>query len=315
MTASITIDETSQFTAVCGCHDTHIKRIEALCGLEIFAKGTTLTLRGETGSVHSARGILEELLALTRSDVLLDEYKVEQLIQRKLEDPAYPGGKTLSKKIKIPRNGRHIVPKNPAQAEYIEKMETHDITFTAGPAGTGKSYLAVALGVFYLVTERYERLILTRPVVEAGESLGFLPGDFEAKISPYMRPLYDALNHMLPYEAIKRYDEEDRIEVAPLAYMRGRTLSNAFIILDEAQNTTVAQMKMFLSRLGENSKMVITGDITQIDLPKNTQSGLVHALSILAGISGIALQEFDRRDVVRHPLVRDVLAAYESGKA
>lgn len=307
----MTIDETAHFTAVCGCHDVHLKRLESLCGLEIFAKGTTLTLRGESGSVRSARGILDDMLALSQSDVLLDEHKVEELIHRKLDDPAYPGS-ILSKKIKMPKNGRHIVPKNPSQAEYIAKMETHDITFSRGPAGTGKSYLAVALGVYYLISERYERLILTRPVVEAGESLGYLPGDFEAKISPYMRPLYDALNHMLPFESVKRYSEEDRIEVAPLAYMRGRTLSNAFIILDEAQNTTVPQMKMFLSRLGENSKMVITGDVTQIDLPQHTRSGLVHALSILSGITGIAVQEFTRRDVVRHALVRDVLAAYEA---
>ncbi|MBI4978229.1 MAG: PhoH family protein [Spirochaetes bacterium] len=294
---------------VCGKNDANIKLIERALGLAIYTKGTALTIKGASATVTHARDIINELVVLTQKNVALDETKVERIIHTKLEN-AGPLAPLLSKKLPLAK-GRSLAPKTPSQATYMEKIETHDVTFAVGPAGTGKSYLAVALGLYYLLNDRYERLVLTRPVVEAGESLGFLPGDFEEKVSPYMRPLYDALYHLAPFDTVKKYADMDRIEVAPLAYMRGRTLANAYIILDEAQNTTIPQMKMFLSRMGEGAKMVITGDITQSDLPRSTSSGLQHALRILKHVHGIAVHEFDRADVVRHRLVQHILAAYD----
>ncbi|WP_232473693.1 PhoH family protein [Brachyspira murdochii] len=199
-----------------------------------------------------------------------------------------------------------------SQGEYLYKMQRSDIVFASGAAGTGKTFLSVAYAINLLSEGKVERIIITRPVVEAGESLGYLPGDFKEKISPYMRPVYDALYSLLSSDIILRYTEEGKIEVAPLAYMRGRTLSKAFIILDEAQNTTVSQMKMFLSRIGEKSKAVITGDVSQSDLPSNVESGLENALKILKGIKGISFHHFDKKDVIRHHLVSEILAAYDN---
>ena len=220
--------------------------------------------------------------------------------------------KLISMRIKLPYLGRSIQMKTISQGEYLYKMQNSDIIFSTGAAGTGKTFLSVAYAINLLSEGRVERIIITRPVVEAGESLGYLPGDFKEKISPYMRPVYDALYSLLSNDMILRYTEEGKIEVAPLAYMRGRTLSRAFIILDEAQNTTVSQMKMFLSRIGEKSKAVITGDVSQSDLPKNTKSGLEHALKILKGINGISFHHFEKKDVIRHHLVSEILEAYEN---
>jgi len=208
-----------------------------------------------------------------------------------------------------------VTPKTVGQKEYIDAIRTHDVTFGLGPAGTGKTYLAVAMGVAALKEEKVDRIILTRPAVEAGEALGFLPGDLYEKISPYLRPLQDALYDMLPLEEIQKHTERGTIEIAPLAYMRGRTLNNSFIILDEAQNSTAEQMLMFLTRLGHHSKAVVTGDPTQIDLPRHKHSGLLEARRILAGVDGIAIVEFQKRDVVRHPLVQRIIAAYEEHRA
>lgn len=215
-------------------------------------------------------------------------------------------------RIKLPYLGRNIQMKTISQGEYLYKMQRSDIVFASGAAGTGKTFLSVAYAINLLSEGKVERIIITRPVVEAGESLGYLPGDFKEKISPYMRPVYDALYSLLSSDIILRYTEEGKIEVAPLAYMRGRTLSKAFIILDEAQNTTVSQMKMFLSRIGEKSKAVITGDVSQSDLPSNVESGLENALKILKGISGISFHHFDKKDVIRHHLVSEILAAYDN---
>lgn len=215
-------------------------------------------------------------------------------------------------RIKLPYLGRNIEMKTISQGEYLYKMQRNDIVFSTGAAGTGKTFLSVAYAINLLAEGKIERIIITRPVVEAGESLGYLPGDFKEKISPYMRPIYDSLYSLLSNDIISRYTEEGKIEVAPLAYMRGRTLSKSFIILDEAQNTTISQMKMFLSRIGEKSKAIITGDISQSDLPKDVESGLKHALKILTNIKGIGFHHFEKKDVIRHHLVSKILEAYEN---
>ena len=215
-------------------------------------------------------------------------------------------------RIKLPYLGRNIEMKTISQGEYLYKMQRNDIVFSTGVAGTGKTFLSVAYAINLLAEGKIERIIITRPVVEAGESLGYLPGDFKEKISPYMRPIYDSLYSLLSNDMISRYTEEGKIEVAPLAYMRGRTLSKSFIILDEAQNTTISQMKMFLSRIGEKSKAIITGDISQSDLPKDVESGLKHALKILTNIKGIGFHHFEKKDVIRHHLVSKILEAYEN---
>ncbi len=215
-------------------------------------------------------------------------------------------------RIKLPYLGRNIEMKTISQGEYLYKMQRNDIVFSTGAAGTGKTFLSVAYAINLLAEGKIERIIITRPVVEAGESLGYLPGDFKEKISPYMRPIYDSLYSLLSNDMISRYTEEGKIEVAPLAYMRGRTLSKSFIILDEAQNTTISQMKMFLSRIGEKSKAIITGDISQSDLPKDVESGLKHALKILTNIKGIGFHHFEKKDVIRHHLVSKILEAYEN---
>jgi phosphate starvation-inducible PhoH-like protein len=214
--------------------------------------------------------------------------------------------------IHIPQGFRNVFPRGRNQAEYIRGMRSHDITFCVGPAGTGKTYLAIACALHLVLSKRMRKLVLTRPVVEAGESLGFLPGDLIQKINPYLRPLYDAMESLIPYEMIRRMEEDGIIEIAPLAYMRGRSLNDCMIILDEAQNTTKEQMKMFLTRIGEKARAVITGDTTQIDLPKRVDSGLLHALSILSGIEGIHFAYLHTVDVVRHPLIKKIIQAYDS---
>jgi phosphate starvation-inducible PhoH-like protein len=213
------------------------------------------------------------------------------------------------------RGGTYVTPRSKGQAAYLEAIRTHDIVFSIGPAGTGKTYLAVAMALSALRNGRVKKLILARPAVEAGEKLGFLPGDLEEKVNPYLRPLYDALNDMLDFAQVRKYVERDVIEVVPLAFMRGRTLNHAFVILDEAQNTTVGQMMMFLTRLGNRSQGVITGDVTQVDLPSNELSGLIHAERILASIEGIAFVHLTKGDIVRHRLVQEIVAAYERDAA
>ena len=260
-------------------------------------------------SIEDTIKVLYTLKDLYNSSAEITEQKVINIADNIYNDKE---NKFISMKIKLPYLGRNIEMKTVSQGEYLYKMQKSDIIFSTGAAGTGKTFLSVAYAINLLSEGKIERIIITRPVVEAGESLGYLPGDFKEKISPYMRPVYDALYSIISADMISRYTEEGKIEVAPLAYMRGRTLSRSFIILDEAQNTTISQMKMFLSRIGEKSKVVVTGDISQSDLPKNAQSGLEHALKILSNINGISFHHFDKKDVIRHHLVSKILEAYDN---
>ncbi len=273
--------------------------------VRIYLKEEALVLEGEEEDVEEVGEVLNELIRIHRRFGRVEEWDILETINKVKKRL----GKLNYIEIVTPK--RRVIPHTDRQNEYLLSIERNDITFGIGPAGTGKTFLAVAMGVKYLKEEKVERIILTRPAVEAGESLGYLPGTFEEKISPYLTPLYDALFSLLPGDKVNRLIESRIVEIAPLAYMRGRTLSEAFIILDEAQNTTISQMKMFLTRLGLRSKVVITGDITQIDLPKRKASGLVHAIKILRDIEGIGFVFFDKEDVVRHPLVKKIIEAYE----
>jgi phosphate starvation-inducible PhoH-like protein len=275
-------------------------------------RGSTLLLQGEIPDVEKATSFINELRGLRRDGFAPGPDDVK-LALRSLADGEHVSLKALfSHNIPVSSKKRQVTPKTNNQLRYVEAIEDHDMVFGIGPAGTGKTYLAVAMAIHALMKKRVTRLILARPAVEAGERLGFLPGDMYEKISPYLRPLYDALYDMVDVERANTMIEKGIIEIAPLAFMRGRTLNDAFIILDEAQNTTVEQMKMYLTRLGFNSKTVITGDTTQVDLPPGKVSGLVHAENILSSIEGIKVVYFSGRDVVRHRLVRKILKAYDS---
>lgn len=268
----------------------------------MFIQGTT------DADVHAAAAVLEELYAKSKRGVLIDREEVDAAIRMVAQDGE---GIDRGGGLELRTDRKLVTPRSLNQAAYLKALERYELVFALGPAGTGKTYLAVAMAVAFLKQRRVERLILSRPAVEAGEKLGFLPGTLQEKVDPYLRPLYDALQDMLPEGKLQSRIESGQIEIAPLAYMRGRTLSNAFIILDEAQNTTPTQMKMFLTRLGESSRMVVTGDPTQTDLPAGMPSGLGDAVSKLAHIDKIGLVRFDRSDIVRHPLVTDIIEAYE----
>ncbi len=297
---------------LCGQFDDHLRQIERRLGVEINNRGNTFNVIGDRTSVVVAGEILKELYAETEASQLtagrVHLFLQEAGVDAQL-DPAKPD--TVNEVVVATRNGK-IKGRGYNQQRYMENIVTHDINFGVGPAGTGKSYLAVACAVEALEKEKVRRLILVRPAVEAGERLGFLPGDLAQKVDPYLRPLYDALYEMMGVERVLKLIEKDVIEVAPLAYMRGRTLNESFIILDEAQNTTVEQMKMFLTRIGFGSTAVITGDVTQIDLPRGTQSGLRHVIDVLNSVEGISFTFFKAKDVVRHPLVQKIVTAYEN---
>ncbi|MCS7059483.1 MAG: PhoH family protein [Meiothermus sp.] len=298
--------------ALLGQGDRHLKTLRKLLPVQLVVRGQEVRISGLPENVRLAEQVVRDLVTLIRQGAEIDTGILEQVVLVAENGQSFPeetSVPSLEGEIVLP--GR-LKPKTPGQRRYVEAISTHDITFGIGPAGTGKTYLAVAMAVAFLKAKRVKRIILTRPAVEAGERLGFLPGDLQAKIDPYLRPLYDALFDMIDAERFEQYIQSGVIEVAPLAFMRGRTLNDAFIILDEAQNTTPEQMKMFLTRMGFNSRVVITGDITQIDLPKAQKSGLVEALRVLKGIQGIAQQRFLESDVVRHPLVARVIKAYES---
>lgn len=304
----LTLPDEVEAVAVLGQGDAILRMIEEALGTEVLSRGRELILRGSEASVEKAEQLLKDLSALSRkrpvelSDV---QYALRMLTTKPAE--ALPTDVLLTTP-----SGKAIGPRTLGQKKYVEAMLHHDLVIAIGPAGTGKTYLAVAMAVLALKERRVQRLILTRPAVEAGEKLGFLPGDLYAKVDPYLRPLYDALYEMMGPERFQRLAEKGIIEVAPLAYMRGRTLNDSFIILDEAQNTTHEQMKMFLTRLGFGSKAVITGDITQIDLPKDKASGLVEVQEILRGVEGIAFVYLTETDVVRHDLVQKIVRAYEA---
>lgn len=333
----IEFDDTRLLSPLFGAHDRHLARIEQRLGLSLVPRGNRVAILGSADVAQIARAALEDLyqrlkggLEVTVADV---DGAVRMAEARPLETPddaqfetAAEGQANTAPAAKGKRSKRRttgsqdtlintqkklITPRSPAQAAYVDAMRNHDLVFGLGPAGTGKTYLAVAVAVSMLMEDAVERIILTRPAVEAGERLGFLPGALEEKVDPYMRPMYDALYDMMPGDRVVRRRDAGDIEVAPLAYMRGRTLSNAYIILDEAQNTTPMQMKMFLTRMGENSRMVVTGDPSQVDLPAGTRSGLQDAMDILGGVYDIKMIRFSAEDVVRHPLVATIVRAYE----
>ena len=283
---------------------------------ELAVKATSregwIRLEGETDAVERAKQLFGSLESSLKAGTAIRNREFQQALTVIKHDGVAALKSLHSERIQTSIKKSHVVPKTVGQKNYVEAIRKHDVTFGIGPAGTGKTYLAMEMAVLALREEKVSRIVLTRPAVEAGESLGFLPGDLYEKITPYLRPLHDALQDMLPVEDIQRHMERGTIEIAPLAYMRGRTLNHAFIVLDEAQNSTPEQMFMFLTRLGYNSKAVITGDPTQIDLPPHKQSGLVEAHKALTKVEGVALVEFQRRDVVRHPLVQRIITAYEA---
>lgn len=294
-----------------GHHDRHLKLIEEDLGVRLSARGEELTLDGNPEATRYAERVLTELAGLANEGMLIQPDDVSHALTALRESPEIPLKELLSNATTIVTKKRFVAPKTPTQKSYIEAIENYDIVIGIGPAGTGKTYLAMAMAVSALLKREVSRIILARPAVEAGEKLGFLPGDMIAKVNPYLRPLYDALFDMMDMERATRAIERGDIEIAPLAFMRGRTLNDSFVILDEAQNATAEQMKMFLTRLGFNSKAVVTGDITQIDLPPDRASGLIEVRDILRQVEGIKFVYFDERDVVRHKLVQDIIRAYD----
>ena len=296
-----------------GVNDANLLELSRLFGVKVSLRGDSLVISGAPDFVQRAATVGKRMVEIARQRDELTADDVLRIGDEQDRDggdaPTEGGG---GSRIALPGTKKVIQAKTPGQAEYLQKIADNDIVVGIGPAGTGKTYLAVAAAVDALTKKRVRRIVLARPAVEAGENLGFLPGDMQAKVDPYLRPLYDALDEMMPFERIQRALETRTIEIAPLAFMRGRTLGDAFVIVDEAQNATAMQMKMLLTRLGVNSRMVITGDKTQVDLPRNTESGLVQVERLLPGIDGIAFQYFNEGDVVRHRLVRDIIRAYES---
>jgi phosphate starvation-inducible PhoH-like protein len=311
-TEALTFDDGALVHALCGEHDKNIKLIEKALAVSISIRGHNVHISGTADSVFSAKRLLQNLYLVLESGRTLGVDDVEHAITMIQDDSAADPREVLLETILVSFKRRAIHPKSIVQKLYVEAIRNYDIVIGIGPAGTGKTYLAMAMALATLMKKQVDRIILTRPAVEAGEKLGFLPGDLYEKVNPYLRPLYDALHDMMEMEKVADFLHQGIIEVAPLAFMRGRTLNDSFVILDEAQNTTTEQMKMFLTRLGFNSKAVITGDITQIDLPSGRTSGLIEVKKVLAKDSGIRFVNFSEKDVVRHPLVQDIIKAYES---
>jgi phosphate starvation-inducible PhoH-like protein len=290
-----------------------LRELESRLGIRTTARDGWIRLEGEKPALDRARLVFDQLHSAVKQGINIQRHEFQQALDSVSADgqPAEPLSSLLETKIHCSPRKPPVVPRTAGQKAYVHAIQNHDITFGIGPAGTGKTYLAVACAVAALKQEKIKRIILTRPAVEAGEALGFLPGDLEEKILPYLRPLYDALNDLLEADELQKLMTRNVIEIAPLAYMRGRTLGNSFVILDEAQNTTAEQMLMFLTRLGVGSRCVVTGDVTQIDLPRNKLSGLVEAAAALRDVKGIAMHFFSEKDVVRHPLVQSIVLAYK----
>jgi len=303
-----------RFASLCGQFDENLHLIEQRLGIEVRNRGNHFELIGDESLTRAAEAVLRQLYRETRDNDALSPDTVHLYLQESglesLSETLDSGGNN-QKPVILRTRKMTIQPRGPNQQNYVRSIQEHDINFGIGPAGTGKTYLAVACAVDALEREQVRRILLVRPAVEAGEKLGFLPGDLAQKIDPYLRPLYDALYEMLGFEQVAKLIEKQVIEIAPLAYMRGRTLNNSFIILDESQNTTLEQMKMFLTRIGFGSTAVITGDITQVDLPRGTRSGLAHVTEVLKDVKGIGFTHFQSKDVVRHPLVQRIVEAYD----
>lgn len=323
--------------ALYGPGDRNLRLLRDSFSVQLIGRGCTLKLSGDKHAVEAVTAVVNHFISLHRSGAKMPGDYLEREIERRRRNPSRPavgpaespvphvrptaegpaaataaaGGLLTSKQVELARS----IARSPGQERYLRSILENDLVFCIGPAGTGKTFLAVRMAIGLLREDQVRKIILCRPAVEAGEKLGFLPGDFQAKINPYLRPLYDALNDILDYDQVKRYLEREIIEILPLAYMRGRTLNSAFIILDEGQNTTVSQMKMFLTRMGMNSRIVVNGDITQVDLPEGQLSGLVHAQKIIRGVSGIGWVQLEKADIVRHPLVRRIVEAYEASEA
>ena len=311
----ITIKDYDKARNIFGQLDDNLKIIEDRLDVKVIARGTEIKVQGDEDNVFITKRTLEEMLELQESDNAVNSRQLKYIIEQLQNDSNLSFKNLYDEVLQVNYKGREIKAKTLGQKIYIDAMKRSDIVFGIGPAGTGKTYLAVVMAVKNLLNNNVNRIVLTRPAIEAGENLGFLPGDMQEKVDPYLRPLYDSLFDVLGPEKVNSYMEKDIIEVAPLAYMRGRTLDDSFIILDEAQNTTSEQMKMMLTRIGFNSRAVITGDVTQVDLPYSKKSGLGEVEKILAGIKGIEFIYLDETDVVRHNLVRKIISAYEeSGK-
>lgn len=308
---SVNTGSVDELQKLLGIFDENLNIISRELNLNANVNGLNITLEGEEDSVKVGIDVLESLLSIIYAGERIDRSRIVYCIELAKEGRSSDIGSIMSGVVAITSKGKQIKCKTVGQKNYVDAVKKNTVVFGVGPAGTGKTYLAVCLAVTALKSKQVEKIILTRPAVEAGEKLGFLPGDLQTKVDPYLRPLYDALQEMLGLENYAKYMERGVIEIAPLAYMRGRTLNNAFIILDEAQNTTREQMKMFLTRMGEGSKVVVTGDLTQTDLPEGKKSGLKQAISVLKNIEGISICHLTDKDVVRHPLVMQIVRAYE----
>ena len=333
--AVLRFPDPDQVRVVFGHRDRHLRKVRDELGLSAVLRGEELRLRGDRDQVKHGKAVFEELARLARRGGRVEAADVTRALAGEFSrgfdvagdapgspppaspppagDPP-PGGDGQTR-VPLYEKSREVKPRTPGQGAYIDAIRERDLVFCTGPAGCGKTYLAVAMAIHALRTDRVRKIVLARPAVEAGEKLGFLPGDMLAKVNPYLRPLLDALNDMLDYEQVRRYMSKDMIEVVPLAFMRGRTLNSTFMILDEAQNTTVTQMKMFLTRMGEDSKIVVTGDVTQLDLPDDVTSGLKDAVGRLGSVAGVGTVALGRADIVRHKLVRDIVQAYDEGEA
>jgi phosphate starvation-inducible PhoH-like protein len=307
----IVIEDPDTLGKICGPNDRNLKQLERLLKTRIFTRGNEIHLVPENNETSPVfRSILDKLLLSVKQKKIPDSYMIDTIFQAVSESDGSSDDST-DRSINIPGGRSVIRPRNLSQARYMAQMSRYDLSFGIGPAGTGKTYLAVAYALSEILSRRYRKLILSRPVVEAGENLGYLPGDLTQKLDPYLKPLFDAMEDLLPVPVFQKMQEMNLYEISPLAYMRGRSLKDCIIVLDEAQNTTQEQMKMFLTRLGEGSRAIITGDVTQIDLPHKEKSGLLEAERILKNVEGIGFSSFQRRDVVRHPLVTKILEAYE----
>jgi len=314
---TIVLDNRDILSGICGANDGNLKVIEGSLGGRIAARGNEIRLEGtDDDGVRRFRTLMDSLITMVKEG----EYPSPEYVRALTGTGDTAGGSLLGESvgeeafIHIPNGFGRVYPKSRNQAAYIRGMRKFDISFGIGPAGTGKTYLAIAQALSLVLSKKMRKLVLTRPVVEAGESLGFLPGDLAQKINPYLRPLYDAMESLVPYDIIHRMEESRAIEIAPLAYMRGRSLNDCVVILDEAQNTTKEQMKMFLTRIGQGARAVVTGDITQIDLPRRNDSGLLHAVSILSNVEGLCFSYLHTIDVVRNPLVKKIIQAYEESQ-